>query len=342
MPGQDPQQNIITDCSLRDPLGILAESPPSVSVVIPTHNRKDKLYRLLKSLEERPEFKGCPIIVVDDSESPPELGSAFPTLDIRHLVSPRRIFISKAKNLGWQNANTDLIYFIDDDNVVEETTFQPLFQKIASSPSIGALMPGVVYASNPELVWVYATPFLNSRLVLNLVGRNAPRNPLLEGRLLLTDALPNASLVRVKALRQVGGFDERLVVNSSLDFAQRLKGSGWGVYAHTSGIIRHDVELPGKLGWWATHGSADPARVRFELRDWFLISKRLHPQTSLFRPRFALMSLRFVGPNTAGYMARSKERTRLLRSLLTGYVEGFELTGHREYGYGAKAQKPAT
>jgi len=271
--------------------------------------------------------------VVDDSESPNDVASAFPTLNIRHIVSPRRIFISKAKNLGWRNASTEFVYFIDDDNVVEETTFHPLFRKMASSPSIGALMPGVVYASNPDLVWVYATPFLNSRLVLNLVGRNAPRNPSLEGTLLLTDALPNASLVRMKALRQVGGFDERLVVNSSMDFAQRLKGSGWRVYAHTAGIIRHDVELPGKLGWWATHGSVDPARVRYELRDWFLISKRLHPDAPFFRPKFALMSLRFVGPNTVGYMARSKERAKLLRSLLTGYVEGFELTGLKEEGY---------
>ncbi len=186
-------------------------------------------------------------------------------------------------------------------------------------------MPAVFYKSRPDLVWVYATPFLNKRLVLNLVGRNLPRNPSLENRLLRTDALPNASLVRRRALEDVGGFDENLVVNSSLDFAQRLKGRGWLVAAYTGGQTLHDVEAPGRIGWWSTHGSADPARVRFELRDWFLIMRKLHGPGRISRLRSTVESPRFVAPNLLAYMMRGNRRLQLVKSLMTGYIEGLFL-----------------
>ena len=297
-----------------------------ISVVIPTHDRPDKLRRLLSSLQR---FNGGllnTVIIVDDSASPLELESEFPGLSMQHIVSRGRIFISRAKNVGWHAAATDFVYFIDDDNVIAEGTLPLIYGELSSLPRVGAIMPAVLYWASHNLVWVYATPFLNRRRVLNLVGRNLPRDSSLEGRLLKTDALPNASLVRRQALIEVGGFDERLVVNSSLDFAQRLKGKGWGVYAFTGAYTFHDVELPGKIGWWASHGTADPERVRYELRDWFLITKRLHPQDALFRVRYFIASFRFVLPNLLSYILRSSRRRALMRSLIRGYAEGLILS----------------
>jgi GT2 family glycosyltransferase len=296
-----------------------------VSVVIPTHNRPNKLRRLLTSLQQ---FNGGvlnTVIVVDDSASPVDLESEFPGLALRHIVSHGRIFITRAKNLGWRAASTDYVYFIDDDNVIAEDTLSRVYEELSNLPKAGAIMPAVLYWTSQNLVWVYATPFLNSRRVLNLVGRNLPRDPSLENRLLPTDALPNASLVRRQALEEVGGFDERLVVNSSLDFAQRLKARGWGVYAFTGAYTFHDVDVPGEVGWWASHGTVDPERVRYELRDWFVITKRLHPRDALFRVRYAIASLRFVLPNLMAYILRGKRKRALLGSLIRGYAEGLML-----------------
>ncbi|MDA4127430.1 MAG: glycosyltransferase [Thaumarchaeota archaeon] len=301
-------------------------SQKPISVVVPTHNRPDKLRRLLSSLQQ---FDGGileTVIVVDDSASPLDLESEFPRLALQHIVSHRRIFISRAKNIGWRAASTDYIYFIDDDNVISEGTLALVFEELSSLPKVGAVMPAVLYWKSKSLVWVYATPFLNRRRVLNLVGRNLPRDSSLEGRLLKTDALPNASLVRRRALEEVGGFDERLVVNSSLDFAQRLKAKGWGVFAFTGAFTFHDVDIPGKVGWWAGHGTVDPERVRYELRDWFVITKRLHPREALFRLRYFLASLRFVLPNLLAYVLRGKKKRALLMSLVRGYAEGLILS----------------
>ncbi len=298
----------------------------STTVVIPTHDRHAKLRNLLSSIRENWSGEIASVIVVDDSEIESDL-SDYQDLELQHVKVNSRIFISKAKNMGWRRARTEYVYFIDDDNVVGERTLIPVLDMIRGSSKIGAIMPAALYKSRPDLVWVYATPFLNERLGLNLVGRNLPRNPSLENRLLRTDALPNASLVRRRALEEVNGFDEKLVVNSSLDFAQRLKARGWQVSSYTGAQIYHDVEFPGRIGWWAAHGSVDPQRVRYELRDWFLIMKRLHRGERLVKLRFTIQSFQFVLPNLLAYLLRGKSRTRLLKSLLTGYLEGIGLSG---------------
>ncbi len=303
----------------------MSTSRGTIGIVIPTHNRYDKLRALLRSVRRYGTAQIKRVVVVDDSDEPNDLVPEFKDLNLTQIIASERIFISKAKNFGWRNTDTEYVYFIDDDNIIGEQTIRPVFEVISTSDSTGAIMPAVMYKSRPEFVWVYATPFLNSRLVLNLVGRNQVRNASLENRLLKTDALPNASLVRRKALEDVGGFDERLVVNSSMDFAMRLKAKSWRVFSYTGALIYHDVEPPGHLGWWATHGSVDPDRVRYELRDWFMIMRIWHTKKRLFRLSTTAESFRFVLPNLLAYLARSKSRRRLVRSLMTGYLEGLRI-----------------
>ncbi len=293
-----------------------------VTIVIPTHNRRRQLVALLGSIQDfcTPQIEL--VVVVDDSEIPADLTGMFPRLNVKHLLLPNRVFISRAKNLGWREAVSEYVFFIDDDNVVLKETIPLALDVLAGKEDVGAVMPAVLYKSRPDLVWVYAAPFSRQPPKFELLGRNLPRNPRLEGRYFSTDALPNASVVRREALDEIGGFDERLVVNSSMDLAVRLKRKGWGVFAYTGCFILHDVEPPGRLGWWATHGAADPQRVRYEIRDWFIMMKMIRGEERFFTLRSALQSLRFVLPNAFAYVVRGRSGGRALRSLARGYVEG--------------------
>ena len=229
-----------------------------VTIVVPTHERPAKVRALLESIRRHRGDKIDSVIVVDDSAHPSDLTPEFPDLRLEHLRLPRRAFISRAKNLGWRKARTEYVFFIDDDNVIDSGTIDGVYAAISGDADIGAVMPSVMYKARPDLVWVYATPFRGGSMKLDLMGRNLPRNPKLENRLVETNTLPNASMVRREALEEVGGFDERLVINSSMDLALRLKAKGWKVRAYTGAFTYHDVEPPGKLGWWAAHGAADP------------------------------------------------------------------------------------
>lgn len=293
-----------------------------VGIVIPTHNRYGKLRSLLASIERWMTSDVSSVVVVDDSDQPLDLRKDFNSINLKQIFLGKRTFISKAKNIGWRNLTAEYVYFIDDDNVISEQTIAPVFGIISKSQTIGAIMPAVLYKSRPDLVWVYATPLASrSGLKHQLIGRNEIRNPNLENRLLNTDALPNASIVRRKALESVDGFDETLVVNSSMDLSLRLKAHGWRVFSYTGGFVYHDVEPPGRLGWWATHGAVDPERVRYEIRDWFILASRLRGNEKFFRIRVIVAS-RFVVPNLLAFFARGRERSELARSLMTGYLEG--------------------
>lgn len=253
-----------------------------VTVLTVTHGRPEKVRALLTSLAQ----SGCPrpgkIVIVDDSVGPPDYAAEFPQLAIDQVCLARRVFISAAKNLGLARVGTEFVYFIDDDNVVEPATLLGPLARIRSDRSIGALQVAVLYHRRPEIVWVYATPFLPGRWGYDLIGRNQPRSSALEGRLLPTDALPNASLVRTRAAQEVGGFDLRLPIVSAGEFCQRLKRAGWAVWADTSSFIRHDVDPPGVRAFWAEH-SVDAERLFFEVRDWFVYQRRLHGDSTLSR-----------------------------------------------------------
>ncbi len=301
-----------------------------VGIVIPTHNRYDKLRALLASIQHWKTGEVSSVVVVDDSDEPVDLTKEFDSIDLKQILLGRRAFISKAKNIGWRSLTSEYIYFIDDDNVIGEETIAPAFGIISRSKSIGAVMPAVLYKSRPDLVWVYATPLSERGLKYQLIGRNEARKSSLENRLLNTDALPNASIVRRKALESVDGFDETLVVNSSMDLCLRMKANGWKVFSYTGGFVYHDVEAPGRLGWWAIHGAVDPGRVRYEIRDWFILASRLRRNEKFFRIR-VIADSRFVVPNLLAYFVRGRERSKLARSLIRGYLEGLRfmlLTEH--------------
>jgi GT2 family glycosyltransferase len=296
-----------------------------VGIVIPTHNRYGKLRALLASIQHWMPSDVASVVVVDDSDEPIDLAKDFESIKLKQIFLDRRVFISKAKNIGWRNTTAQYVYFIDDDNVIGEKTISSVFGIISKSEPIGAIMPAVLYKSRPELVWVYATPLSRRRgLKHELIGRNAPRNPSLENRLLSTDALPNASIVRRKALESVDGFDETLVINSSMDLCLRMKAKGWKVFSYTGGFVYHDVEPPGQLGWWAIHGAIDPGRVRFEIRDWFILASRLRGNQKLSRIQVIVAS-RFVVPNLLAYLVRGRQRIELVRSLVSGYLEGLRI-----------------
>lgn len=301
----------------------------TITIVIPTHNRYSQLKNLLRSIADHWTDRIQSVVVVDDSAQPMQLGSEFQQINLSHIVLKGRVFISQAKNIGWRSTESDFVYFIDDDNEIDDSTISPLLQVISSSDRIGGLMPAVLYKARPDLVWVYATPFSKKRLKHQLIGRNVPRNSNLENKLLQTDALPNASIIRRTALEDIGGFDERLVVNSSMDLCLRLKAKKWKVFSYTGGFVYHNVEPPGKLGWWAVHGAADPERVRYEIRDWFIIMQRVEGKRHLFGIR-AILQSRFVVPNILAYLTRGKSRKRLINRLFTGYLEGLRLTLRRE------------
>jgi glycosyltransferase involved in cell wall biosynthesis len=293
-----------------------------LTVLIVTHSRPDRIGRLLESLARLPPGWVHRVVVVDDSPEPADLAELHPELELRQVSSSERLFISKAKNRGLREVTDPFVYFIDDDNVVDPDTFRGPVDTMRQDPLVAAVMPAVLYERRPDLVWVYATPFRRDRWAFDLIGRNAPRDPQKEGRLLPTDALPNASLVRRSFLERVGGLDESLPVNSSADLCQRLQRAGGRTWAHTGSFIRHDVDPPGVAGYWAQH-STDPDRLDREVTDWFVFHRRLREGSTAVRAHSLWHAAPFLLATELAFLIRRDARWASLSARLSrGVVRG--------------------
>ena len=293
----------------------------SFSIIIPTHNRHSKLNTLLKSIEEHRVDKLKEIIIIDDSEVHSSI-KPIERIRIIHVKISFRIFISHAKNIGARLASSDYLFFIDDDNVVGAETFQPVIDAFSSQDDVAAVMPSAMYLANPELVWVYATPFKKGKWEHDLIGRNNMRNVELENRLYDVDALPNSSMIERKALLSVNGFSTDLKVNSSGDLALKLKSAGFRVIATSYAKIYHDVTLPGKFGYWSVHARNDPERVKLEISNWFSYMREVHSNEMFFVWKALLHSMKFILPNLLTYiLLGEKNRKKLIENLAIGLFE---------------------
>jgi glycosyltransferase involved in cell wall biosynthesis len=299
----------------------------SVDVVVPTRDRPDRLANLLDDLRAQTRVPRA-IIIVEDSSQPIDWASRYPGLPVRTVRPPVRAYISRAKNLGWRTGVADFVAFIDDDNRVPPDLLARLCGDLEEHERWGAVMPGVLYRRRPELVWVYAAPFRRDRWSFDLIGRNAPRDAKVEAHAIATDALPNLSVVRREVLVQIGGFDERLPVNSSADFTQRMKSAGWEAWADPRILTEHDVEPPGVPGYWAEHTLADADRLRLEVADWLRFQRRWNGSVPLFSVRAGYHALGFLAPHFAALGARNPSGIVLHAAAAAGGVrEGLSARG---------------
>jgi glycosyltransferase involved in cell wall biosynthesis len=137
------------------------EEAPRVSVIIPTHNRKNSLLRTLDSLARQTLQKDrFEIIVVDD-------GSTDDTQIITSLQSPlaiRYLYQKKqgataARNYGARISLAEILVFIDDDVTISTHTLEALAK--TCHQEIKALVTGMLIRRSGDNTSVY------SRIVLD-------------------------------------------------------------------------------------------------------------------------------------------------------------------------------
>jgi len=91
---------------------------PLVSVIIATYNRKQELMRAIKSTLSQ-SYPKTEIIVVSNSDDGTgnlfTKGSQFDQEFITYLHEDERMGVAKARNIGYQHAEGDILVTIDDD-----------------------------------------------------------------------------------------------------------------------------------------------------------------------------------------------------------------------------------
>jgi len=217
---------------------------PLVSVVIPTHNRRNSVKRLVQSVLNS-SYKNVEIIVVDDASSDGTL--AFLTEKYRKnknitiLHNKKNLYTAATRNKGAEKAKGDYIFFVDDDNVVDKNTIAELVKPFEDDHLIGEIGPiNYNFNSKKKVLWCV------TRRDMFTTKTYQPRSHKEFGKRLTwsTADVPNAFMVRREVFKKYKiKFREVFeIMYEESDYAYRVRNAGFKVVVARNARIYHDIE----------------------------------------------------------------------------------------------------
>jgi mycofactocin system glycosyltransferase len=200
---------------------------------------RDELTVVIPAQDDVPRYRPgrCRTIVVDDASREPLRAADAEVLRLDANVGP-----GGARNAGLGLAHTPFVAFVDTDVDVDEEALLALLDHFDDA-RVALVAPRVL--GDPAGVGPLAR-YEAVRSPLDLgsePGRVAPGS-----RVAFVPAA--AVLVRVEAVRRIGGFDAALRYGEDVDLAWRLAEAGWRCRYDPSVTVRHATR-PTLLAWLA-------------------------------------------------------------------------------------------
>jgi glycosyltransferase involved in cell wall biosynthesis len=238
---------------------VQTSSQTLVSVVIPAHNAAATLDATLHSARAQ-SHRELEIIVVDDgsTDGTPTLAAQHAAADDRvRIVTQRNAGVAAARNTGWQAARSDVIAFLDADDLWAPTKIERQLQALrAAGPRAG-----LVYC------WYHG---IDARGLITDV-QNSPAwqgdvlHHLLHGNFIGNGS---AALVRREALVESGGFDATLRARGAQGCEDYL------LYCRIAGSFDFALVADHLVGYRSTPGNMSSDRPRM-LRSWLLVADEM-------------------------------------------------------------------
>lgn len=217
---------------------------PLVSVVIPTHNRKEKLIRLIRSIQES-TYKNLEIIVIDDASTDGTyniIKNIFPKIEI--MRNQKELLVSASRNIGIRNSKGDFIFLIDDDNIVDRHAITELVNTLISDNNIGVVGPIMYYHSQPNMIWCAGIKRNMFTSKTNAKYRDQADRGQFD-KITESDDFPNSFMINSKVLKRSGIFDEKNfpIHYEESDFCQRIKNEGYKIILNPFARVWHDITV---------------------------------------------------------------------------------------------------
>ena len=297
------------------------------SIVIPTHNRKEKLTNLLTSIRTL-ETKPFEIIVVDDASndgSEEFITRMFP--DVRYF----RLFQEKwpgfAISYGIAKSKKNLVYIIDDDNVVDQGSVESLLRIFEGDKTgnYGVIGPVTCYLKDKNTIMYAGASYnkLTSVPKFNFAGSKFSELTKMEIKdaIIEVDGIPNAFMLRRDYAISTGLIPPYIPVQGEdgyLIYAIKRK-LGKKALVCTESRIFHDYEETGRFS---------DVRLYYSMRTKIHFIKESFP---IHRKIVNLLFLPAVFTYWALKAARSDRVNWGLSILVRGYIDGLLGVKDRKY-----------
>lgn len=281
-----------------------------VSVVIPTHNRREGLARLLEALRRQTlDSSRFEAIVVDDGSREPVSVNG-DGLQVRVLRHEQSRGPAAARNAGWREARAETVAFIDDDCTPERGWLEAVV-KAADGPQ--AVIQGPILPLPGEL----RQPLSHT---IEVAG---PTRLFVSANI----AYPRTLLARL------GGFDERFMraCAEDVELGARALKAGAAIRFAAGAVVYHEVRdmgLPEHIRHTAQWtDAAEALAMHPELRDLLFLRifwKPTHPwliATALALPaRRARLASIVLAPYLLRYVSIYRGDPRVLARALPKHL----------------------
>lgn len=188
-------------------------STPTISVILPTYNRPDKLRDAIQSAADQ-TYSNIEIVVVDDGSDEEyvyDVVNSFSKSDnIQIRQHNKNRGVAAARNTGLDSASGELIAFLDDDDVWKPKKIEKQVHAMLSEdrPICYTWMDRVDENGNVTGGW---RPTESGMIHREDLDSGLPGPP--------------AFCYRMEVLNEVGGFDESLPILEDVDLGMRLLGN---------------------------------------------------------------------------------------------------------------------
>jgi len=227
---------------------------PLVSVVIPTYNRKEALAREIQSILhcDYPHDR-LEITVIDDACTDGTYHFIREKFDkIQVLRNDVEKGLAACRNIGIKKSCGDLIFVIDDDNVVDKSAITELVMAIRSDDNLGMVAPLMLYLNSPNRIWCACVKRNYATSITTFPYRDRTLEASLP-KIMESDDFPNAFMVKRSMITNIGLLDENnfVIHYDEADFGIRARRAGFKIAGISSARIWHDIPLPEEEGYHA-------------------------------------------------------------------------------------------
>ena len=209
------------------------------------------------------------VIVVDNASNQDEasiIQNKFPQVKV--IRSPKNLGFAGGNNLGINEAKGKYIFLVNNDTVFKEFNFQPLIDRLESSPKIGVVCPKIRFAwGNNPIQFAGYTPLSRITIRNQAIGFGEEDH----GQYDMPHSTPYphgaAMLIKHEAIEKVGLMPEcYFLYYEELDWSMMFTRAGYEIWYEPACTIYHKESQ--------STGQNSPLRTYYITRNRLLLVKR--------------------------------------------------------------------
>lgn len=246
---------------------------PLVSIIFPTLNSREDVYRCLQSIRELDyPKKNIEIIIWDNASTDGTQNEIDSIFEIMQKEGWKRLLlIENKKNTGAFTSRSELFKLIDplsryvlsldDDVILPADSLRILLEKLQNYPEAGIIGPRTVYESEPDKT-AHGAGFVN---LWSGIYSDVDSSSLMECDYIIGCCM----LIRKEVINVVNGFDrDYYTSHAEVDFCLKTKRSGDKILYAPEVVVKHNV----KKG-----GTRTSERLYYIYRNKFFVIKKNVP-----------------------------------------------------------------